>query len=214
MQPLSTALTGTIEAIKSRVENQTGTAISAITSDESRLFGELIATGDLSSPDDVDEALVALLTSQLGLSVKLTITRDFSGKHPYRRELRDLALISPDEEATQTAIRVMTAAFQPATEQSAIGWLATLRTLVKARAASEFEAEITIRAYSEKLRDYPADIVQHVLATWPDHSEWWPSWHELKICLDECGVPRKALKQRLYRLLHDNAASCGSFPAN
>jgi hypothetical protein len=202
MQPVSTALSGAIDAIKIRASSPTGTAISKHTSEELRMFGELIAIADLSTPTEVDNALVVLLTSQLGLSIILETSNDWSGNHPYRRDIRKLVVDSPSLAASQNALRCMTIAETPATDEQAVGWLATLRTMVKARASSDFEYEITLHAYCEKLRNFPADIVQHVLRTWPDNSEWWPCWHELLECLTDAFQIRSTLKHRIAKSLN------------
>ena len=202
MQPVSTALTGAIEAISQTVENQTGTAISGATSEELRMYGELVALADLSTPDEVDSALVGLLTSQLGLSVALDMRRDWTGQRPFLRKVADLSIRSPSREATKQALKLLSIAEQPALDEEVMGWLAILRTLVRAPNNSEFEAELVLRAYCDKLREFPADIVRHVLAAWPDQSEWWPTWIDLKQALSDASTPRRTMIFHASKLLH------------
>lgn len=203
MQPVSTVLTGAIEAISQTVENQTGTAISAPTSEELRMYGELADLAGLSTPDEVDNALVGLLTSQLGLSVTLDTGRDWTQQRPFLRKVVNLSIRSPSREATRHALKILTMAEQPASAEEIMGWLAILRTLVRAPNNSEFEAELVLRAYCEKLREFPKDVVRYVLTKWPDHSEWWPTWVDLRQALFDACTPRRALVVRASKLLQE-----------
>lgn len=201
MQPVSTALTGAIEAINQAAKNQTGRAISEVTSEELRMFGELADLAGLSTPDEVDNALVGLLTSQLGLSVTLDTRRDWTGERPFLRKVANASISSPSRDSTRQALKLLSIAEQPALDGEIMGWLAILRTLVRAPSHSDFEAELVLRAYCEKLREYPGDIVRHVLTTWPDHSEWWPTWVQLKQALSDVFTPRRALVFHTSKLL-------------
>ena len=203
MQSVSTVLTGAIEAINRRAANRTGTAISAANSEDSRAIGALIEVANLKGSDEVDTALAGLLTSQLGLSVNFQTLNKATSERPFQRETISLSVKSPSVEATRSALRLLSAAEKPASNKQVTGWLATLRTLVKARTTSNFESEIMLRAHAERLQDYPADIVEHVLRTWPDHSEWWPSWFELRSCLRDAASPRQALIFAVAKKLHE-----------
>ena len=68
--------------------------------------------------------------------------------------------------------------------------LAAVRVLTKARAEHQDDMKFMFAVYAEKLSDYPADVVMHVLKTQADMSIWWPSWMELKDRLDLHGKKR------------------------
>lgn len=56
--------------------------------------------------------------------------------------------------------------------------------MVARRNAGDDEAELTLACYAENLREFPSDIVLAVLRDWPNRSQWWPTWFELRELLE------------------------------
>lgn len=75
---------------------------------------------------------------------------------------------------------IIRSALQPAADRTTLVLLAKLSALVAQRADSDAGAEVQLAAYAERLREYPADIVAEVLRDWPNRSQWWPTWFELR----------------------------------
>lgn len=75
------------------------------------------------------------------------------------------------------------AAMTPAPEDALQDWLVELDVIAPKRADDGITAALRLRAYTNRLRDYPADVAKHALLgrTWP----FWPSWAELKDACDE-----------------------------
>jgi len=55
-----------------------------------------------------------------------------------------------------------------------------LWALTSHKSQSAPELDITLEAYSEKLKSYPRDAVVETLREAPELSQWWPTWKELK----------------------------------
>lgn len=91
-------------------------------------------------------------------------------------------------------------ALAPAADRLLLQWLATLSTLVARRAGTEADAEVALMAYVTRLRDYPGDIVGDVLNDWPNRSQWWPTWFELRKRLEDRSLPRFSLLEDITRL--------------
>jgi len=62
--------------------------------------------------------------------------------------------------------------------------LIKLKTLTIPRKESQGEYDMTLEAYTEQLKDYPADAVIDVLRSAPGRNKFFPSWFELKEMLD------------------------------
>lgn len=66
----------------------------------------------------------------------------------------------------------------PAPRSALEGWLAELSVITARRQGDEFEEELRLRAYAQRLAAYPADVARHVCLV---HSwRFWPSWAEME----------------------------------
>lgn len=66
------------------------------------------------------------------------------------------------------------------------------------------DAKVIIASRVERLRAYPADIVERVLNDWPTRSKWWPdSWKDLQDALDP---PTRLRRAWIAELDHMEAA--------
>ena len=55
--------------------------------------------------------------------------------------------------------------------------------------------ELALSVYTDHLRDYPGDVVRHVLSSY--RGQWFPTWGELADRLDEFTEPRLMIRDRL-----------------
>ena len=63
--------------------------------------------------------------------------------------------------------------------------LVRLSLKVRRRPEDEIDHAARMETYLRDLRAYPVDTVLKALETWPDRSEWWPTWHELLDAISE-----------------------------
>ena len=87
-------------------------------------------------------------------------------------------------EEIEQGIAVLEEAMRPLEPAALAAHLQEVYSLTKRRADDQIDLDFAILAYGTRLEAYPADIVAAVLTKWPDHSTWWPSWHELKTEID------------------------------
>jgi hypothetical protein len=70
--------------------------------------------------------------------------------------------------------------------------LAELRALTAHRARDGIDVELMAGAYTQRLANYPADIVNAACDAWSNANPFWPTWAELK---DECDKRMKGRMQ-------------------
>lgn len=63
----------------------------------------------------------------------------------------------------------------------------------KAKSEGEDAEDVKLDRYVAKLRDYPADVALHTLATWDDKNIFFPRWAELKAALDRAFAFRRQI---------------------
>ena len=97
------------------------------------------------------------------------------------------------------ALKVINASLAPASVETLEEWLAILSVKTIQRTDSAGRAELTVSTYAAHLREYPADVVRHVLAGWS--GKWWPTWGELVERLDEHTDHRLMIRDHLADLL-------------
>lgn len=95
----------------------------------------------------------------------------------------------------QGALRAVLASLAPASPDQIEEWLAVLSVKTAPRVESASRADLTLSVYTSQLRQYPADVVRHVLAGWS--GKWWPTWGELSERLDELTDQRLMIRDRL-----------------
>lgn len=74
-------------------------------------------------------------------------------------------------------------------------WLAELSVITAKRADDDFSEELRLTAYTNRLAEYPADIVRHALLvhTW----KFWPTWSELSDVCELLTSKRRAMIKAL-----------------
>ena len=86
-------------------------------------------------------------------------------------------------------------AMRPAERGQVLGWLAELSVITARRADDDATEDLRAAAYSNRLSDYPADVVREALLVrrW----KFFPTWLELGDACDEIVKPRKQMQAAL-----------------
>lgn len=110
---------------------------------------------------------------------------------------------------------------KPASDEQMIAWLHSLELATgKAQKLSSDDEDEKLDRYLAKLRKFPADIVEHVLATWDDRppptGEFFPRTAQLKQACDQAFAWRRSLLPALQRatMLDADAAPQRSKPTD
>jgi hypothetical protein len=77
--------------------------------------------------------------------------------------------------------------------------LAELRVLTVHRARDGNDMELMAQAYTNRLAEYPGDVVTAATKAWADREEFWPSWAELKAECDKRMRGRLQIREALRR---------------
>lgn len=75
--------------------------------------------------------------------------------------------------------------------------LAELRVLTAHRARDGVDVELMAGAYTQRLAQYPADVVAEACDGWSNREEFWPTWAELKAECDKRMRGRTQLRDAL-----------------
>lgn len=94
-------------------------------------------------------------------------------------------------EALDRSIDLHRRACAPAPQDRITTALAELRVLTKARTEDSLDLKFLIRVYADRLGEWPADVVAHVLRTQANVSRWWPAWEELQVRLETYARKRR-----------------------
>lgn len=88
---------------------------------------------------------------------------------------------------------------EPAGTDIATQKLTELRRLTAHRAQGDNDMVLTAVAYTQRLAQYPADVVAAACDGWADREQWWPSWAELKAECDKRMRGRLQIRETLRR---------------
>ena len=118
--------------------------------------------------------------------------------------------VSGHEAGIEETLRQARKFLTPAPDHVIEGWLAELSVIVAKREDDDLTAELRLRAYVNRLRDFPADAVRYVLLTktW----KFWPTWEELAQELNAVVEQRRAVIWALERRLSGGAETGGVPP--
>ena len=107
----------------------------------------------------------------------------------------------PTLEAVTETHAKLSRSMAPAPDREVLMELNRLWALTSHKSQSAPELDITLEAYSEKLKSYPRDAVVETLREAPELSQWWPTWKELKTEIEKkCrrrGLALEALERKI-----------------
>lgn len=108
--------------------------------------------------------------------------RSLYGAHGYEcSEVTDVAVRpGADRADLQAAMIAVDVLCQPCQPSLAAGKLTELRMLTAHRSRDGDDAELMAAAYTQRLAQYPPDVVAAACDGWADGDNFWPTWAELK----------------------------------
>ena len=153
------------------------------------------------SPAEVNSLLVSSV-QQCGVTLREAIEARGGYEMPdgsmapvsySRRYVVDGASLSDIEAAREKVAHAMT----PPTRSQVEGWLAELSVITARREDDQMTEALRLAAYSNRLSDYPADVVRHALLA--HRWKFFPSWMELAQVCDEGLKHRKQMLREIER---------------
>ena len=121
------------------------------------------------------------------------------GDTTFRQRPTSLTVNIASSADVAAALNVANASLAPASVEAIEEWLAILSVKTVPRADSAGRLELMVSTYAAHLREYPGDVVRHVLAAWA--GKWWPTWGELAERLDELTDTRLMIRDRLAEMV-------------
>jgi hypothetical protein len=88
---------------------------------------------------------------------------------------------------------------EPAPDDMILRALLKLRSLTASRGIGDADLDMTLEAYAEKLKEYPADATIQALGEAPDRSKWFPTWHDLKTRIHYLSQHRRLILEAIDR---------------
>jgi hypothetical protein len=88
---------------------------------------------------------------------------------------------------------------EPAPDDMILQALLKLRSLTASRGIGDADLDMTLEAYAEKLKEYPADATIQALGEAPDRSKWFPTWYDLKTSIHYLSQHRRLILEAIDR---------------
>lgn len=144
------------------------------------------------APADLDKAAVSRARSHgVDLEVK------FEGRYPTgpngeylpSYQVATACAICGTDDQRKAALADVLKFMTPAPVRNIEEWIAELSVITAGRGKEGFDAELLLNAYSARLSEFPADVVNYALLK---HSwKWFPTWAELELVCKAKTGPRK-----------------------
>ena len=138
------------------------------------------------TPIETNRSLEAALTQRYGLSKRLRGSVLVGEPDYAMAPVRD----DPDFQAAFDAVNL---AMVPAPDDVIIAAIGVLEAKCKRGKESDSAGDLGLRVFVSELKKYPADVVLTVLSDWGDQNTFAPSWHELKVKLDQSVHKRREI---------------------
>lgn len=105
--------------------------------------------------------------------------------------------VTPSESLeADKAERIIEGLSAPAPIAKLTEWLTVCAALTAAPRDDDMTSELRLRVYTQKLAEFPGDVVRKVLADWPSQSKWFPVWAELEAAMNrEMGIRPRLIEQ-------------------
>ena len=210
MQPLSSAITGALEAVTPPSSTGIGPGTTAssksVTVSDDTVRGWLLRQP---SPEAADAALARSLTS----SCNVTVSPRTESRFPRRGGFYAVPVGYEIEEATTAdlpaALARVEQALMPATVEQCEGWLVMLQAATARRSEGEAATAVAYSLYASELRQWPADVARAACQNLArgegrdGDTNWFPTLAELVAECRRLAAPRKmlvtSLRERIAR---------------
>ena len=93
---------------------------------------------------------------------------------------------------------------KPASDDMILQGLLKVRSLTASRGIGDADLDMTLEAFAEKLKEYPADATIQALNEAPDRSKWFPTWYELKDHIHYLSQHRRLILEAIDREIERN----------
>lgn len=146
----------------------------------------------------VDNLAAAVWSLQdCGLSVRHEVTGSrFPNEGATWEPVMTLTVTPSELLEADKAARIIDALQAPAPVAKLTEWLTVCAALTAAPRDDDMTSELRLRVYTQKLADFPGDVVRKVLAEWPSKSKWFPVWAELEAAMNrEMGIRPRLIEQ-------------------
>ncbi len=127
--------------------------------------------------------------------------RSLFGEHGfYDVKISDVAVRPGSDPATVRTVRAeLERLCRRAGPDLAAKKLTELRALTVSRARGDIDTSLMAAAYTQRLAEYPPDVVVAACDGWANREEFWPSWAELKAECDKRMRGRDQIRDALRR---------------
>lgn len=149
---------------------------------------------DRSPADNLAAAVWSL--QDCGLSVKHEVTGSRFPSNGTWEPVMTLTVTPSESLEADKAERIIDALGAPAPVSKLTEWLTVCAALTAAPRDDDMTSELRLRVYTQKLADFPGDVVRKVLADWPSQSKWFPVWAEMEAAMNrEMGIRPRLIEQ-------------------
>lgn len=200
MQPLSSAITGVVEA--ATPSSSTGGKPSAPAlprlPDASQARDKLVTQ----TPTQTDRNLLAWLELSLGVVAKPRISLRFPTGKPYVRVNEGFDVSGLTADNRRQAIEAVSSSMTRPTQDQVESWIGGLAAVTASRSQSDDVSEVALGLYVARLSQYPADVVQQVcmdFALRREKPNWFPTLSEIDEACEKAAENRKALLREIER---------------
>ena len=193
MKPISSAITPVLKGAL----QQTGTLPSE-PGLETRSSGAVSVQPDRLLDRSPADNLAAAVWSlrDCGLSVKHEVTGSRFPSNGTWEPVMTLTVTPSELLEADKVERIIEGLAAPASVARLTEWLTVCAALTAAPRDDDMTSELRLRVYTERLSDFPGDVVRKVLADWPSQSKWFPVWAELEAAMNrEMGVRPRLIEQ-------------------
>lgn len=127
------------------------------------------------------------------------------GETTFRQKVASLTVTSASSADLPAALNVIEESLLPAPTETIEQWLAELSVKTARRKESTAGGELALSVYTAHLREFPADVVRHVLTSY--RGVWFPTWGELADRMDDFVEPRRLIRDRMVEIIGGKSAT-------
>ena len=193
MKPISSA----IPPLRQDEPTPTGTQLSAPGSATASSGAVSVQPDRLLDRSPADNLAAAVWSLQdCGLFVKHEVTGSRFPTNGTWEPVMTLTVTPSESLEADKAERIIEGLAAPAPIAKLTEWLTVCAALTAAPRDDDMTSELRLRVYTQKLAEFPGDVVRKVLADWPSQSKWFPVWAELEAAMNrEMGIRPRLIEQ-------------------
>lgn len=201
MKPISSATTSLAQAVANSTGSRHGEtgSVPALNGVGPRVMHPAVLGRNPSLNTDAVQSRLRQLGVSTSARTELSFPTSSTGVMTWRDKVVGMETVLSSSADLPAALAVAEEALYPAPVEKVEHWLGELSAITARRTETAIEAEISLSAYTGRLRGYPGDIVRDTLLGWS--GKWFPTWGELKEIMDERTAPRIAIRDAIQKLI-------------